>query len=134
MVEVRSFCTLAAVIGYGGGVVGMLHKNLCDYAADKAALYQLWDNDLKKMMYRRQFCEVVGMLCFLGSCFAWRMGNEAYLVSGIWFGILFMFMAVKFMIDESNINYLMHQWDLQNAFEYFRRVEDEERGETRYHE
>ena len=29
--------------------------------------------------------------------------------------------SVKLMIDESNINYLMHQWDLQNTLEYLRR-------------
>jgi hypothetical protein len=39
------------------------------------------------------------------------------------FGIMLLFAAIKFMIDESNINYLIHQWDLRNAIEEFRRAQ-----------
>jgi hypothetical protein len=73
-------------------------------------------------MHRRQFCECAGILCLFASCIAWQAGNT-YWVFGVVVGISLVFSAVKFMIDESNINYLMHQWDLRNAFEYFRRTE-----------
>jgi hypothetical protein len=106
----------------------MIHQNLCDYAEDKAALYRLWDNDLRKMMRRRQFFESSGFLFLLASSIAWRAGvvEPHWLFFGGVVGVTLLFAAVKFMIDESNINYLMHQWDLQNALEYFRETEKRE--------
>jgi hypothetical protein len=102
----------------------MIHKNLCDYAEDSSALYRLWDDDLKKMMHRRQFYESAGLLCFLAASIAWKTGVETFWVLfGVIVGIYLMFSAVKLMIDEGNINYLMHQWDLRNALEHFRRTE-----------
>ncbi len=108
----------------------IIHQNLCDHAEDRAALYLLWDNDLKKMMRRRQFSESAGFLCLLASSIAWRAGvvETYWVIFGVLFGISLMFAALKFMIDESNINYLMHQWDLRNALEYFRRTEKNERA------
>jgi hypothetical protein len=35
---------------------------------------------------------------------------------------MFVYGAIKYMIDESNINYLMHQWDLNEAIQGFRRA------------
>jgi hypothetical protein len=106
------------------------HQNLCDHAEDRAALYRLWDDDLRKTMRRRQFFESAGILCLLASAIGWKAGvAEAYWVLvGVVGGVSLMFSGVKFMIDESNIIYLMHQWDLQNALEYFRRTEKSERG------
>jgi hypothetical protein len=102
--------------------VAMIHENLCNHAENHAALYRLWDDDLKKMMRRRQFCETAGLLCFLVVHFAWKQGVE---IHWIWVGLIvgayLIISSVKLMIDESNINYLMHQWDLQNTLEYLRR-------------
>jgi hypothetical protein len=100
----------------------MIHENLCDRAENHAALYRLWDDDLKKMMRRRQFCETAGLLCFLVAPFAWKQGVE---IRWIWVGLIvgayLIISSVKLMIDESNTNYLMHHWDLQNTLEYLRR-------------
>jgi hypothetical protein len=102
--------------------VAMIHENLCDHAENHAALYRLWDDDLKKMMRRRQFCETAGLLCFLVAPFAWKQGVE---IHWIWVGLIvgayLIISSVKLMIDESNTNYLMHHWDLQNTLEYLRR-------------
>jgi hypothetical protein len=103
----------------------MIHQNLSEHAGDRAELYRLWDNDLKKMMRRRQFYEAAGFSCLLGSAFAWYAGNfQTYLPFLAVSGVFLMFTSLKMMIDESNINYIMHQWDLQNALEYFRRDAD----------
>jgi hypothetical protein len=99
----------------------MIHQNLCEYAEDSAALYQHWDNDLKEMMRRRQICESAGIACFFVAFTLWKVGIETYWVFfSVAVGIYLMFSTVKFMIDESNINYLMHQWDLQNTLAFFR--------------
>jgi hypothetical protein len=102
----------------------MIHQNLCDHAEDRAALYRLWDNDLRKMTRRRQFYELAGSLCLLAFPGVWKSGVESYWLAFVAvIGIYSMFSTVKLMIDESNTNYLMHQWDLQNALEYFRRTD-----------
>jgi hypothetical protein len=65
----------------------------------------------------------------MASFIAWRAGIETdWVFLGVVFATPLMLAGVKFMIDESNINYLMHQWDLQNALEYFRRNEKLERS------
>jgi hypothetical protein len=100
--------------------MAMTHRNLCEYGESPAALYKLWDDDLKKTMRRRQFCELAGTLSFLASLFAWKSGLETYWAFGILLGIYFTVNAVKMMIDESNINYLLHRWDLENALASFK--------------
>lgn len=102
--------------------VAMIHENLCDHAENHAALYRLWDNDLKKMTHRRQFCETAGLLCFLVAPFVWKQGVEIHWICvGLIVGAYLIINSVKLMIDESNTNYLMHHWDLQNTLEYLRR-------------
>jgi hypothetical protein len=104
--------------------MAMTHQNLCDHAEDTKALYQLWDDDLRKTMHRRQFRESAGILCFFASFIAWKAGIETFWVFFVVLvGLSLMFSAMKFMIEESNINYLMHQWDLQNALGYFRKID-----------
>jgi len=100
--------------------MAMTHRNLCEYGGSPAELYKLWDDDLKKTMRRRQLCELAGMLSFLGSLFVWKSGVETYWASGIVLGIYFAVSAIKFMIDESNINYLLHRWDSENALASFK--------------
>jgi hypothetical protein len=49
-----------------------------------------------------------------------KSGVETYWAFGLLFGVYFTVAAIKFMIDESNINYLMHRWDLENALASFK--------------
>jgi hypothetical protein len=99
----------------------MIHQNLSEHAEDRAALYRLWDNDLKKMMHRRQVYASACLFCFLASAIAWNYGmvKTIWALYGVIVGVYLMLCAVKLMIDESNINYLMHHWDLQNTLKYF---------------
>jgi hypothetical protein len=100
--------------------MAMTHENLCEHGASPAELYKLWDDDLKKMMRRRQFYETAGLLTFLASLIAGKSGVETYWALGLLFGVYFTVAAIKFMIDESNINYLMHRWDLESALASFK--------------
>jgi hypothetical protein len=99
------------------------HQNLCDYAEDERSLYKLWDDDLKKYMRRRQWYEAIGFALLVGASVMWRSGQVDAAIACALFGIMLLFAAIKFMIDESNINYLIHQWDLRNAIEEFRRAQ-----------
>jgi hypothetical protein len=98
------------------------HQNLCEYAEDEWSLYKLWDDDLKKNMRRRQRCEVMGFLLLFGAPAIWQMGIPKLAIACASFGIMLVYGALKYMIDESNINYLMHQWDSNKAIQGFRRA------------
>ncbi len=99
------------------------HTNLCDYADDEQSLYKVWDDDLKKTMRKRQFSEYAAFLALIAAIVAWKYGKVDLIAVGIYFGVAFLYASIKFMIDESNVNYLMHQWDLRDAIERFRRDE-----------
>ena len=100
--------------------MALMHQNLCEHGASPAELYRLWDDDLKKMMRRRQFYETAGLLTFLASLIAWKSGFETYWAFGLLLGLYFTVAGIKLMIDESNINYLMHRWDLESALASFK--------------
>ena len=87
------------------------HQNLCEHAEDMAALYRLWDDDLKKTMRRRQLREAAGMSSLIASYVSWKIGYLDFGAVCFLLAIGLMFIAIKFMIDESNMNYLMHPWD-----------------------
>lgn len=102
----------------------LLHPNLCDHADNEGQLYKIWDDDLKNARRHKEYAEGFAILFFVGSYFMWRIGGYAYeyvYMSFIVVGIILVFAALKFLVDESNINYLMHQWDLQVALDRFRR-------------
>jgi hypothetical protein len=63
--------------------MAMTHQNLCEHGASQAELNKLWDDDLKKMMRRRQFYETAGLLTFLASLIAWQSGVRAYWAFGL---------------------------------------------------
>jgi hypothetical protein len=102
------------------------HKNLFEYANDERELYKIWDDDLKKYIRRRQIRETLGSIALIASLFAWTMNNgefRYYAYWGVLAGALFLYSAIKLMVDESNINYLMHEWDLRDAIGRFRAEE-----------
>jgi hypothetical protein len=89
--------------------VAMIHENLCDHAENHAALYRLWDDDLRKMMRRRQFCETAGLLCFLVAAFAWKQGVE---IHWIWFGLI---VGTYLIISFGEVNDRREQHKLPDA-------------------
>lgn len=96
------------------------HQNVCLYADDEPSLYKLWDDDLKNYSRRRQWSEGIGFSLLVGAYLTWRVGQAGWAAALLGLGIAALFSAIKYMIDESNINYLMHQWDLTEAIHNFR--------------
>jgi len=99
------------------------HQNLCDYAEDMRSLYKLWDDDLKKTIRKRQVCEYTGFAVLAAALFGFENGKAQWVIAGIYFAVVLLCAAIKYMVDESNVNYLMHQWDLREAVERFRQEE-----------
>jgi hypothetical protein len=99
------------------------HENLCDYADDERSLYKLWNEDLKRQMRKRQFSEFIGCATLLAALIASKIGRTDLVPGGILVGVAFLYAAIKYMIDESHVNYLLHQWDLREAIERVRREE-----------
>jgi hypothetical protein len=96
------------------------HRNLCEYAEDERSLYKVWDDDLTLQMRRRQRCELMAYFCFAGSLVAWGTGKSNLAFGAAIIGGIFLYFAIKYMVDESNVNYLMHRWDLDRALNEFR--------------
>jgi hypothetical protein len=101
--------------------MAMTHRNLCEHAATSSELYQIWDGDLKRTMQRRQFYEAFGTFSLIASYLAWKHSVDAYYWAvALLIGIYCIIAALKNMVDESNINYLMHRWDLDSALAGFK--------------
>jgi hypothetical protein len=96
------------------------HRNLCEHAEDERSLYKLWDDDLKRTMRRRQVCEWVGGVFLAAAILGFESGRTALMLACILLAVVLLYAAIKYMIDESNVNYLMHQWDLEEAIKQFR--------------
>jgi hypothetical protein len=96
------------------------HQNLCDHAEDEGSLYRLWDADLRKYISRRQWCEFGGFALLLLAYYAYRGDKQDWAFLGLALAVVFLYSSIKYMIDESNINYLMHLWDLTDAIAKFR--------------
>jgi hypothetical protein len=93
------------------------HINLSSHATDERDLYEIWDKDLKKCIRRREILEILAV--------AWVVVCGAGIIHpGIeWFvGVLvaLAYGAARQFVDESNVNYLLHHWDLRNALQQFR--------------
>lgn len=99
------------------------HQNLCDYADGIQSLYQLWDNDLKKCIRKRQLSEFIAFAFVLISLIAWGNGRPGLTALTGYLALAFLYLSVKYMIDESNTNYLMHQWDLADAVERLKQLD-----------
>jgi hypothetical protein len=113
-------CT--ASVGEGKERVSMkaAHQNLCEYAEDEQSLYRLWDEDLRKTMRRRDQHEFVALALLLLAFALWEYGKPDVALISVFSAIACLFRSLKFMIDESNTNYLMHRWDLEAALRDFR--------------
>jgi hypothetical protein len=59
----------------------------------------------------------------LATLLAWDFGRKEFLIGGVIAAVYFLYTAIKYMIDESHVNYLMHQWDLRETIERIRRAE-----------
>jgi hypothetical protein len=103
------------------------HTNICDWAGDSRELYQLWDNDLKKTMRKRQLSEFLGFAFVLISIVAWHNDRHEFAVFTAYLALVCLYGAIKFMIDESNVNYLLHHWDTLDAIRRIREWGDNPR-------
>jgi hypothetical protein len=97
----------------------MQHKNLCEYAEDETSLYKAWDEDLSRQIGRRDWSERIAYASFIGALLAWHFGQPELGVLIAIIGSRFVFSAIHYMIDASNVNYLMHQWDLNATLRRF---------------
>ena len=96
------------------------HENLCEHAYDARELYKIWNNDLKKTIKRRGRYETVAIVAFVGAIGAASMsGYTQYASAFVFVGGFALYGAVRNFVDESNTNYLMHEWDLRNMLRYF---------------
>ena len=92
------------------------HVNLSAHAADEAHLYQIWDADLKKCITRRRLYE--------GLAVAWvvlRLANVIHPSIEAFIAVLvgLVYMAILQFVDESNVNYLMHNGEWRQAIRSF---------------
>lgn len=87
------------------------HTNISFYATNKAELYAIWDDDLKKANKKRVRWELVLCIATLLVCF-----GDTLLLKGSFLGVAIFALAqlLKYFIDESNINYLMHKIDIDD--------------------
>ena len=59
------------------------------------------------------------MISFAGASFAWGYGMPGLAILCVLVGVDFVFETIRGMIDASNANYLMHQWDLNYLLRRF---------------
>ena len=97
------------------------HVNICSYALDEPQLREIWDEDLRKSVKRRQVREVIGIvLLSLAIAFMSRWHDPETALALAFFGLLALYSALKHTADESNTNYLIHAWELRDAVARFR--------------
>jgi hypothetical protein len=102
----------------------LLHQNLCEDAYDLGQLYKLWDDDLKDIRRKKEYYRWFGLF-LLGVSYAvwvWK-GFGGYEIAYLFLviaAIEALLASIKISVDESNVNYLMHHWDLQVALDRIR--------------
>jgi hypothetical protein len=93
------------------------HVNLSAHAADARDLHDIWDNDLKKCITRRRVIEGFAFLFVIARLMDFfHPSIEAFVA--VLAGLVYM--GILQFIDESNVNYLVHGWDLREALHAFR--------------
>jgi hypothetical protein len=103
---------------HGGCMSKRTHVNLSGYGSDPAHLYEIWDADMKKCIARRRVAEVLGIAWVAATLLGFAHPSiEAFVATLI--GIFYM--AIIQFVDESNVNYLMHGWDLREALDSMRK-------------
>jgi hypothetical protein len=87
------------------------HTNISFNVRDKKDLYEIWDKDLKKTNQKRErWMWILGI-----STLFILFGDTVNLkVSFIGVSIFASVMVLSYFIDESNINYLMHEIDIDD--------------------
>ncbi len=93
------------------------HTNLCAHGTDVNDLHKIWDNDLKKCINRRRVYEALALIWAFVAIPVLHPSTAGY-VAPLAF---LLYMAVIQFIDESNVNYLMHAWELREAEASFAR-------------
>jgi hypothetical protein len=91
------------------------HQNLSALAENEESLYRLWDANLKKHMKRRIWRECLGFFLLTPGILAYGSGKPEWAIACVIGAAYFLYTAIKCTIDESNTNYLMHQWELDDA-------------------
>jgi hypothetical protein len=83
--------------------------NLSTHATDLADLRSVWDRDLKKSVRRRQRLECAsGGFGFAAPIAYFDYSNLGLALCLVLLSIISLYGALKYMIGESNTNYLMH--------------------------
>jgi hypothetical protein len=91
------------------------HQNLSAFAENEESLYKLWNADLRKYIRRRIWRESIGFFLFAPAAAAYGGGKPEWAIPCLIGAAYFLYTAIKCMIDESSINYLMHHWELNDA-------------------
>jgi hypothetical protein len=96
---------------------------LCAYAGDKKELYKIWDDDLKQKIRKRNILEAIGLIAvFAAVAVAVNLPEyRQYLSLLIGVGVFCLYRAILEFIDESHVNYLMHEWELRGRIAEFDR-------------
>ena len=87
------------------------HTNISFNATSKTELYAIWDSDLKNANKKRGRWEWVLGIATLLVCF-----GDTVLLKGSFLGVAIFALAqhMKYFIEESHINYLMHKIDIDD--------------------
>jgi hypothetical protein len=109
------------------------HQNLSALAENEESLHRLWDADIKKHIKRRIWRECIGFFLFAPATVAYGSGIPDWTIACLIGAAYFLYTAIKCAVDESNANYLMHQWELDDALTKLR-WEERQRFESEMHE
>lgn len=87
------------------------HNNISMNAVDKKDLYKIWDDDLKKINKKRSRWEWAVGISILVVIF----GDTVLLkCSFIGVALITSSQVIKYFIEESHVNYLMHKIDIED--------------------
>jgi hypothetical protein len=97
-----------------------------EHATDARELYRIWSDNQKKAARNRQIHEAIGSALLIAALASQNIdiAITKYVPLLFVMGLISFYTAIKWMIDESNINYLMHEWDLREALTGFRSMPD----------
>ena len=101
---------------------GLHHRNICNDATDTEdarLIYKRWGSELKKLERGRKWNELFSVLVFCGSIAAYGHGDTELALGIAIISIAFLLRSIRFMIDASNTDFLLHQWDLNERLRWF---------------
>ena len=89
----------------------LFHNNISFNLRNKAELYKVWDDDLKKLAKKRSRLE-----WGLGISILFVVFGDTVLLKTSFIGVALFIVVplLKYFIEEAHVNYLMHKMDIED--------------------